>query len=131
MDKNKFVVFLICLITPMLYQRVKFLFFHKSFHKIALRKRSGLQIHHGHYGILIVFAATLIFLFAGKNNVVLVGTFGFGWGLVLDEIIPSLLMPGKDRHLELRIYGLSEVRTYWLFFLVIMLVAILYMFFGA
>ena len=125
MTKQMFFYFIGLFLLPMLYQRGKFFLFERSFYKIVFRQKSGLQIHHGHFGIVILFVATMLTLFWGLS-LLSVSLFGFGWGLLLDEFIPSLLMPSKDRAFELWIYGKSCRTTLVLFLLIAVMVKVLY-----
>ncbi len=124
-----FLVFILALITPTIYQRLNFWLNKKSFYEINLREKSGLQIHHGHFGIIILFVTTIFIMFLEKN-LLLVSLLGFGWGLLLDEIAPSLMMPSKNRELELAVYEKSGRATFLIFISVIILVTILYFFQG-
>jgi hypothetical protein len=110
MTIRQFVLFLSGLIMPMLYQRMKFAFNRLSFHRTPLREKSGLNIHHGHWGFLLAFISMNLLVFGVYNNYS-IGLAGFGWGLMLDEIIPMLKMPSPGRTLELDIYDRSRTAT--------------------
>ena len=103
-------VFIIAFILPIAYQRIHFAWRYDDFLKISLRKKVGLQIHHAHWGILWIFISGLWLVF-GEKNLFIVALFAFGWGLLTDEIIPSLRMPSNDRHLELTVYGAATRPT--------------------
>ena len=94
----------------MLYQRMKFALNRLSFHRTPLREKSGLNIHHGHWGFLLAFISMNLLIF-GVYNTFSIGLAGFGWGLMLDEIIPMLKMPLPGRTLELEIYDKSRSAT--------------------
>ena len=110
MTIGQFVLFLSGLIMPMLYQRMKFALNRLSFHRTPLREKSGLNIHHGHWGFLLAFISMNLLVF-GVDNTFSIGLAGFGWGLMLDEIIPMLKMPSPGRTLELEIYDKSRSAT--------------------
>ena len=124
-----FIGFILCLVAPTIYQRSKFFLYKQSFHKINLREKSGLQIHHGHWGIVILFVSTMMFLF-WERNLVSTSLFGLGWGFLLDEVAPSVMMPSKDRTFELAIYEKSTKATLLVFISVIVLILVLYLFMG-
>jgi hypothetical protein len=94
----------------MLYQRRKFAWNRRLFHRIRLREKSGLNIHHGHWGFLLAMISTWMLVF-GLRNYVSIGFAGFGWGLMLDEIVPMLKMPSPGRYLELDVYERSGKAT--------------------
>jgi len=95
---------------PMLYQRMKFALNRLSFHRTPLREKIGLNIHHGHWGFLLAFISMNLLVF-GVYNIFSIGLAGFGWGLMLDEIIPMLKMPSPGRTLELETYDRSRSAT--------------------
>ena len=104
----------------MLYQRMKFALNRLSFHRTPLREKSGLNIHHGHWGFLLAFISMNLLVF-GVHNIFSIGLAGFGWGLKLDEIIPMLKMPSPARALELEIYNRSRSATIMLMGVVVLL----------
>jgi hypothetical protein len=108
---SQFVIFAVLLVLPTIYQRTKFALSRQSFYRITLRKKSGLNIHHGHWGFLMVTVFTFLFLL-GWRDIVSIGFIGLGFGLVFDEIIPMLLMPSNDRDLELKVYEGSQGATF-------------------
>jgi hypothetical protein len=110
MTTKEFLVFLSGLILPALYQRMKFALNRPSFHRMPLREKSGLNLHHGHWGFVLAFVSMNLLVF-GVHNIYSIGLAGFGWGLMLDEIIPMLKMPSSDRALELEIYDRSKGAT--------------------
>jgi hypothetical protein len=110
MDITSFIVFVILLATPTIYQRTKFKLSYKSFLKTELREKTGLQIHHGHWGIIFIFISSMALLFFEKN-IFSTSFMGLGLGLLLDEVIPSLMMPSKDRVFELEVYKKAQKST--------------------
>jgi hypothetical protein len=103
MTPRQFVLFVSGLILPALYQRTKFALHRLSFYTTPLREKSGLAIHHGHWGFLLAFMSMNLLVF-GVHNGLSIGLAGFGWGLMLDEIVPMLKMPSSGRDLELAVY---------------------------
>ena len=126
MTTRQFLLFLTGLITPMLYQRLKFAVNRLSFERMPLREKSGLNIHHGHWGFLLAFISMNLLVF-GIHNILSIGLAGFGWGLMLDEIIPMLKMPSPGRTLELAIYDSSRRPTIILMVAVVLLALALFL----
>lgn len=120
------IVFLVAFTLPFVYWRSLFLFATKKFDKPFSRTKTGLQIHHAHFGIIIVLTAAMMILF-GEKSIYFFGVLGLGLGLVMDEYIPSLYMPG-DRPLELKVYKESLGKTFYLFLVFIILVLLIYWF---
>jgi hypothetical protein len=118
-------LFLSFLILPFLYWRSVFFLMRKTFDKPFTRTKTGLQVHHFHYGIVFVAIAALILVISGKNGLSL-AFLGIGLGLILDEFIPSLQMPG-NRPLELEIYQRTLWPTLVLFVAFVILAIALYL----
>jgi hypothetical protein len=112
-----------------MYQRAKFALNRSLFHRTRLRSKSGFNIHHGHWGLLLAMTSTWMLVF-GFHNYISIGLAGFGWGLMLDEIIPMLKMPSFGRNLELDVYGKSRNSTIILISLVVVLSVIIFLAFG-
>ena len=117
---KELIIFIIALVAAPLYWRTLFFIAPYIFDKPFSRTRTGLQIHHAHYGILFVLIANIFLIFDIKNNFI-IALLGLGLGLILDEFIPSLLMPG-ERGLELEIYKKSFLKTILLFLIVIIFI---------
>jgi len=98
------VICLAAVALPVAYQRLKYLLLPSSFAEFSLiRRATGLNIHHAHWGLLFILSTGVWnSLFARNEWTTLI--FFLGLGLLLDEIIPHLRMPGTDRALELTIY---------------------------
>ena len=126
MTTRHFVIFLSGLILPVLYQRIKFAFNRLSFHRTPLREKSGLNIHHGHWGFLLAFISMNLLVF-GVHNSFSIGLAGVGWGLMLDEIIPMLKLPSPGRNLELEIYDRSRNATFILMGVVVLLALVFFL----
>ena len=125
MTTRQFALFLSGFILPAMYQRTKFVLNRSLFHQTRLRNKSGLNIHHGHWGFLLALLSTWMLVF-GFHNYISIGLAGFGWGLMLDEIIPMLNMPSFGRNLELDVYGKSRNSTIILISLVVVLSVIIF-----
>jgi len=125
---NEILIFIISLLIPMLYYRGLFYIAKDYFKKPFLRTKTGLQIHHLHYGILLVFIATLILLFLGKNIYVVV-LLGLGLGLILDLFISSLIMK-TNRRIELKVYKKTFTKTLILFGIIIIVIILLFFLIG-
>lgn len=105
MNNHELNLFLLCFILPCIYQRMNFMIRPHSFRITRLRDRTGIAIHHGHWGLLWIFLSSMLMIF-GMRNVWVILLAGFGWGLLFDEIIPHLKMPsdqGRDK--ELQVYA--------------------------
>jgi len=63
----------------------------------------------------------------GLRDYVSIGFAGFGWGLMLDEIIPMLKMPSPDRDLELDVYRKTKNATIILISVVAILSLIIFL----
>ena len=129
MTTRQFALFLSGLILPALYQRAKFALNRSLFQQTRLRNKSGLNIHHGHWGLLLALLSTWMLVF-GFHNYISIGLAGFGWGLMLDEIMPMLNMPSLGRDLELDVYGKSRNSTIILISLIVVLSVIIFFAFG-
>ncbi len=103
MTTTTFIILIILLLAPMIYQRGRYALQPEHFYKITIRKKSGLQIHHAHWGLIWIFISSIWFIF-GDKSIYPILMAGLGWGLILDEIIPHLRMPSDNRTLELDIY---------------------------
>ena len=112
MTIQELLLFAALLITPTIYQRTKFFFSRKSFDDPQLRKKSGLQIHHGHWGFLIALVTMYLVLFFDIRNSYTFALAGLGWGLMLDEIPPMLKMPTPGRQIELDVYAKTQNATF-------------------
>ncbi len=110
MTKFQFFVLIAGLTVPTLYQRINFALNRASFDDIRLREKTGLNIHHGTYGIGFSFIGTMMLVF-GWRNWFSIGLAAYGWGLMLDEIIPLVRMPDPGRQLELDVYARSRNAT--------------------
>lgn len=128
MTNRQFALFLFGFIVPALYQRLKFSLNRRLFHRTRLREKSGLNIHHGHWGFLLAFVSMNLLVFSFRNCFS-IGLAGFGWGLMLDEIIPMLKMPSPGRNLELDVYGKTRNATIILIIAVIALSLIIFLIF--
>jgi hypothetical protein len=114
MTKTQVAVFGAALLFPPLYQRSMFAIFYKRFLKPFMREKSGLQIHHGHWGIVLLFISSVGMMVLEQNSILIAGL-GLGWGLLLDEFIPSLMMPTVGRKIELEVYEKALKPTLVLF----------------
>jgi len=125
MTHRQFALFLCGLVAPSLYQRIKFALHRRSFYTTRLRDKSGLNLHHGHWGLLFVFVSTWMLAF-GLHSIVSIGLAGFGWGLMLDEIVPLLKMPSPSRDIELDVYARSRNATFVFISIVIILSIVIF-----
>jgi hypothetical protein len=110
MSTTTFIIFIALFLAPMIYQRTRFALQPEYFYKLTLRKKVDLRIHHAHWGLIWILISSIWFIF-GDKSVYPILMAGLGWGLILDEIIPHLKMPGDDRKLELDIYKAATKPT--------------------
>ncbi|MDE1975373.1 MAG: hypothetical protein KGI49_02585 [Patescibacteria group bacterium] len=129
MTPRQFALFAAGLVLPTLYQRLKFALNRRSFYRTELRRKSGLNIHHGHWGLVLAAVSTWMLVF-GLRDYISIGLAGLGWGLMLDEIIPMLRMPSKDRDLELKVYGDSGRATAILIITTVLASSVLFLLLG-
>ena len=128
MTTLQFVLFLSGLILPSVFWRMKFRFNPVSFYTLnKLRSQSGLNLHHGHYG-LIMLVISLVMLVFGYHNGFTIGLAGFGLGHVADEIMPLLHMPSPGRNKELEIYAQELHNTINLIGALVTVVLIIFVF---
>ena len=118
-------IFAIFFVLPFIYFRSRYYFDRKYFKVSGLRKTSGFQIHHLHYGAFWVLLASFLLLFIGKSIYVM-ALLGFGVGLIFDEFVPALLMPW-DRKTELIAYEKGFIATLILFLFIILLLLVIYL----
>jgi hypothetical protein len=90
-----------------------------------LRRTTGLQIHHYHYGIIILAIALLVYLFLSKNRIV-VALLGFGLGSILDSFVSGLLV-SHNRMQEIINYNMNLWNTIIIFGIVVVLCVIFYL----
>ncbi len=115
-------IFTVSLLAP-------FIIIRGAIHLILSRKHDitaaapsmGVRFHHLHFGVMAVFAASLVLLFTGKN-IFSVGLLGIGLGLILDEFIPSLLVPHQEPEAS-KIY-LSSLRGTLILFVSVVAVVV-------
>lgn len=120
-NKNKtWLVFCVSLVAPLILFRLYIHFYHNS----LLKSITGLNLHHLHYGIILLVISSLILIFY-KTNLYSVALTGFGLGLVLDEFIPSLFLK-TTRGEELLTYNQNFIGTIVLFLGVISLSVLIY-----
>ena len=125
MTTIQFWILIAGLTLPCLYQRSKFAVNRLAFYKTELRRKSGLNIHHGHFGYLMMLISFAL-LFSRVYNWFSIGLGGFGCGLTLDEIIPMLKMESVGRLKELEVYGKARNATFILIGIVVAVAIILF-----
>ncbi len=115
--KNAFIIFLI--ISLIFYRSIVYF---RGGEVSVLRGLTGLQIHHYHYGVLLMLAAVILFLF-GNFSYFTVAVAGFGLGAMLDGFISSLFY-STTRAEEIINYNSSFLPTV-IFFCGIILIILL------
>ncbi len=115
MTTDLFASLILTFLAPILYQRLHFVLKRQDFYVTPLRTLTGLQIHHGHWGLLFMIGSGVWFVFGNRQSESTYRTasfvFVYGLGLLVDEIIPSLKMPSKGRDMELSVYGSTTAPT--------------------
>ena len=134
----QFCTILFLLIAPTLYQRAKFELDPDSFKGTWLRDKLGINLHHGHFGLPLLFLGWAM-LVNGWWNDWSVCISALGWGFILDEIVPMLMMetpdkrkkdPDKEpfdgRTYELDVYYRSKMPTLILVASVVVVITLLF-----
>ncbi len=89
-NKKQLLIFIISLIVPLIFSRtIVFLFFtQKSF----IKELTNLNIHHVHYGIILVTIAIITLIFY-KNNNATTSISGLGLGIAARATTPTRDLP--------------------------------------
>lgn len=106
-------IFLIAFILPMIYWRTLFYIAKHKFNAPFTRTKTGLQVHHLHFGVIFLVVAVEMLLISGQSYFFWI-LLGLSMGLIIDEYIASLMLPG-NRPLELDIYDKAFKPTVVLF----------------
>ena len=122
---NTVLLFLIAFCVPMVYWRTLFYIAKHKFNTPFTRTKSGLQVHHLHFGVIFTMVAVIDMLLTHTQNIYIWALLGLGLGLIVDEYIPSLLLPG-DRPVELAVYDKGFKPTVFLFLGIVIITTILY-----
>ena len=120
---NEILFFIIAFILPHIFYRTILFTKEKFFDKPILREKTGLKIHHMHYGMIVLLIAITFLLFIEKN-IYITTAMGLGMGLMFDEFIPALLMKSKRKD-EMIVYKKSFLPTLIMFAILIMLLVLL------
>lgn len=123
---TKVLIFVVAFVVPHIYWRVRFRINPRSFDSPYARTKLGLQIHHMHHGIILLLIGNITLLVAGLSPFVIILS-GLGLGLIMDEYIASLILPG-DREVELQVYQKSARKTTYLFLAIIGIIILLGLF---
>lgn len=103
------------------------LVFLKSGEVSILRSVTGLNLHHYHYGIFLIFISSLIFIFY-KVEKYSVALLGFGFGSFFDGLV-SRLLGLTARIVEINDYSRGFFPTVLLFGVLILFCVNIYLFF--
>lgn len=105
LERYATLIYILCFVGPIAYQRTKFRFWPKSFDRLGpLRRLTGLDLHHGHFGLILVIAVG-VWNTQFEHRLWISALFYFGLGLLADEIIPHVSMPQLPREKELEVYA--------------------------
>lgn len=121
---NEILIFVLFLLIPLIYHRCLYYTFRGYFKESKLRRKTNLQIHHLHFGAIFILITAFLLILLGKN-IWVVALLGLGLGLIFDEFIPALLMPG-NRKVELKAYEKGFIATLILFIFIIALLVLFY-----
>ena len=113
------IIFTIAFLLPFFYWRLMFVVA-KKFAERPKLIGTGIQVHHLHYGIILLLISTAGLLLFGKNTWVVI-LHGLGLGLIFDEFISSLNLP-EHRALGLKLYRASFVGTLMLFSAIVIVI---------
>jgi len=116
-------IFVLSFLARFIFCRVLLYLKPALFKKPYIKSLTGLQIHHYHYGLLLVVIAVFLLLLDGKEQYSIV-LLGVGVGLLLDEATTAMLIPSQS-DLEFRIYKQSFASTAVLFCCVSLLILLL------
>jgi hypothetical protein len=119
-------VFIIALLAPFVIIRTAIHLLMKRPHEATVVTIAGGRFHHLHLGILFVFAASLVLLFAGEN-LFSVGFLGLGLGLILDEFVASVIVPHQEPE-STKLYLGSLKGTFVLLISVVVIILAFYLF---
>ena len=118
-NKKRLVLFILSFLLPLVYYRLFFFIIAppQENYLSPLRKFTGLNIHHLHYGLILLTISTLLLLFYKRNTISTILA-GLGLGLSLDLFIPSLFIK-TIRENELLAYSQHLGATLIVFLVVI------------
>lgn len=117
------IYFIVALVIPFLYYRTLSFLNPRMFDKPFLREKTGLKIHHIHYGMILVLLAVFLLIFSGYSRLVII-LFGLSIGFMYDEFIPIFIMKSKRKD-EMIAYHKSFVPTLVLFLIIVLALIIL------
>ncbi len=115
--------FVISFVGGLLWYRILFFITPIYFKRPLTRSVLKLWWHHLHWGIILIFIGTIMFLLSEKSTTVIV-LFGIGLGFIMDLFIPSLQLE-TDREKELVVYRNSLFPTLILGALIVVVIVVL------
>lgn len=124
-QKKKLVLFCISMVLAFVFWRVSV--FLRGGKIGILRELTGLNFHHYHYGMLMVFIACIIFIFykVEKYSLLLAG---FGFGTFFDGFV-SRIVGNSSRAIEIANYNSAFGLTIFLFGILVLICLNVYLFF--
>lgn len=87
--------FIVAMLMPVAILRTILYFISRPISEIAVHTREGKKFHHLHFGIGILAIGILAFLVLGVTTYS-AGLAGVGFGMVIDEFVPSLYIPEPE-----------------------------------
>ena len=119
-QKKNIYIFSLSLFLPLIFYRL--VVFFRAGKVSLLREVTGLNVHHYHYGVLLVTIGILLLLFY-KVSLFSICLTGFGLGTILDSFISSLFKSTTR---------IEEITNYWgaLVPTIILLIGVIGLIFG-
>ena len=102
-------IFILSLIAPFIFCRALLYARPKLFERPLVKRMTGLQIHHYHYGLALAMIGVVLILLNGKQLWAIV-LLGIGMGFLLDETTTVMLVPSES-NIEFQIYKNSFKST--------------------
>jgi len=125
-NKKKLIVFCTFFVLALAVWRLRVFFYYNNGGLPLARAATGLNLHHYHYGILLVLITALMLIFY-KPNFYSIGIMGFGLGSIFDSVISGLIKPNTVRTVEIARYNSGFLLTLLLFGIVVILSVIFYL----
>lgn len=119
--------FIVGLISPLIIWRTLCYLFNGKMPQSPIRNKTKFNVHHFHYGIVILILGIIMLLILEKNWYVFL-ILGFGLGNILDEFTSSLKL-NSDRTIELNIYNKELKNTIFVFIVLIIITILSYLIF--
>jgi len=124
-EKRKLVIFCLTFVLAFIYWRLRVFFVYNNGAINPIRAATGLEIHHYHFGIMILTISLLFYLFYKQSNIT-IAFLGFGLGSVLDGFLSGLL-ESSTRIQEIMNYNFAFYISLLVFEIIIFFSIVLYL----